>query len=393
MKKKFPENFLWGAAYSSHQVEGNNFNNDWWEWEQKGKTKEKSGWACDSWNRYIIDHQLVEDLGCNAFRISLEWSRIEPEEGIFSEEALDHYRKVLIDLEKRGVKRVLTLFHWTLPIWFAKRYGWHHPQSPEIFSKYCKKVVDFLGDEIDIFLTINEPRLILNRGYLKGDFPPGKHNPVLFFEARKNLAEAHNLCYEIIKKRKSNLPVGITQFCNDFKSGIKGKIFRKIVEKIEDFYNWIFFKKIEGKFDFVGINYYFGVFVYPFPPFHKMIKPNGIVTEMGWGIHPDGLQEILKNAWRKYEKPIYIFENGIADGEDVYRKDYIKKHIGAIQNAIGEGVDVRGYFYWSLIDNFEWCEGYSKKFGLCEVDFETMERRPRKSYYAYRDIIQKNLAK
>jgi beta-glucosidase len=146
MKKKFPENFLWGVAYSSHQVEGNNVNNDWWEWEEKGKTKEKSGWACDSWNRYLIDHKLVEDLGCNSFRISLEWSRIEPTEGEFSEEALKHYKKVLADLEKRGIKRVVTLFHWTLPIWFAEKYGWHHPRSSEVFSKYCEKFLRNPGE-------------------------------------------------------------------------------------------------------------------------------------------------------------------------------------------------------------------------------------------------------
>ncbi len=393
MKKDFPENFLWGVACSSHQVEGNNSNNDWWEWEQKGKTKEKSGWACDSWNRYIVDHKLAEDLGCNSFRLSLEWSRIEPEEGVFSEEALGHYKKVLIDLEKRGMKRAVTLFHWTLPIWFSQKYGWHHPQSPEIFSRYCQKVIDFLGDEMDILLTINEPRLILNKGYLAGVFPPGKHNPILFLEARKNLIEGHKRCFDLVKKRNPNLPVGITQFCNDFRWSSGNKFFKRIVERVEDFYNWKFFNKLEGKFDFVGINYYFGLSINLIPPFVKMIKPDGITTEMGWGIHPDGLQELIKNAWRKYKKPIYIFENGIADGEDLHRKKFIESHVKAIQNAISEGADVRGYFYWSLLDNFEWCEGFSKKFGLCEVDFESMERKPRKSYHAYRDIIRKKLIK
>jgi beta-glucosidase len=386
--KKFPRNFLWGVAYSSFQVEGTDRNNDWWRWAEEGKTKDKIGKACDSWNRYDEDHKLAQDLGCGGFRLSLEWSRIEPEEGKFSQEALDHYRKILQNIKRRGMKRTVTLWHWGLPLWFADNYGWHKKESAEIFSRYCQKVIDELGGETDIFLTINEPTIPLNKGYLAGVFPPGKINPWSYFQARKNMIEAHRKCYGIIKKSQSDLPVGITQFCNTFESCGFAK---KLIDKFQDFYNWGFVKSNQDCHDFIGIDYYATFEPKFLPPSIKRKTTQDRWTDIGWGIYPRGIYDICLQARKEFgDKPIYIFENGLADAKDKYRADFIREHLEYLKKAIDEGADVRGYFHWSLLDNFEWNLGYGPKFGLCEVDFKTIERRPRKSYYEYGKIIEEN---
>ncbi len=392
-KKNFPDNFLWGVGYSSHQVEGNNSNNDWWEWEQEGKTKERSGWACDSWNRYPVDHRLAQELGCNAFRLSLEWSRIEPKEGKFSEEAIEHYRKVLRDVKDKNMKCVVTLWHWTLPLWFSHRYGWHKKESVKYFTRYCKKVIEELGDEIDLLITLNEPRLPLNRGYIIGEFPPGKRNPYWFFKARKNMVQAHIKCYELSKKINRNISIGLTQYCNDFNFVGRCKPIKVLTEKIEDFYNWYFFTQIGEAQDFIGINYYYGYdykITWKYPFFERVVKNDEMRNNMDWEFSPKGIYELVMDAWRKYKKPIYIFENGAADAEDRIRSQYINGHLKYLHKAIKNGADARGYFHWSLIDNFEWLEGFWPRFGLCEMNYETMERKPRQSYYFYQRIIKHN---
>jgi beta-glucosidase len=387
-KNRFPKGFLWGVAYSSFQVEGGIENNDWWRWAENGKTKEKVGRACDSWNRYDEDHKLAQDLGCGGFRLSLEWSRIEPREGEFSQEALSHYKKILKNVKKRGMKRVATLWHWGLPLWFADKYGWHKKESVEFFSRYCQKVVDELGGEVDIFLTMNEPTVPLNKGYLVGVFPPGKINLWSYFQARKNMIEAHRECYGIIKKSQSDLPVGITQFCNTFESCGFAK---KLIDKFQDFYNWGFIKSDAHCHDFIGIDYYATFEPKFFPPSIKRKTTQDRWTDIGWGIYPRGICDICLQAKKEFSnKPIYIFENGLADDNDKYREDFIQEHLEYLKKAIDQGADVRGYFHWSLLDNFEWNLGYGPKFGLCEVDFETMERKPRKSYYEYGKIVKKN---
>jgi len=390
-KKTFPKNFLWGVAYASHQVEGNNKNNDWWEWEQKGKTKDKSGWACDSWNRYPVDHQLAEELGCGGFRISLEWSRIEPKEGQFSKEAIEHYRKVLIDQKNRGMKRVVTLWHWPLPLWLVHDHGgWHKKETIDFFVKYCEKVIKELGDEIDIFLTMNEPRIPLNKGYLEGEFPPGKKNPWAFFKARKNMIKAHRKCYDKAKSINKKLPVGITQYCNDF--DYLGPIdwLKRLVEKAENKYNFYFFNQIEGKQDFIGFNYYTTFEVKTKKPFLKNRKKKNKASDLEWGIWPEGIGEISLDIWKRFKKPIYIFENGLADAKDTRRQEFIHDHLHHLHRSIQKGADIRGYFHWSLLDNFEWALGYGPRFGLVEMDFKTMERKPRKSFYYYQKIIKNN---
>ena len=387
---KFPEGFLWGVATSSHQTEGNNSNNDWWRWEEKGKTKESSGEACDSYNKFREDNQLVKDLGCGAFRISLEWSRIEPEEGVFSQEAIEHYQTILFDLKEKGIKRVVTLNHWTLPVWFADKYGWNNFKAPKIFARYCEKVIKDLGGEIDILITLNEPTIILNKGYLAGVFPPGQKSIFAFKKARRNMIKAHRKGYEVIKKYCPNTPIGITQYCNTFEFSGVLKIFNKLLKKFQIFYNWGFVRKNIEAHDFIGIDYY-ASFVFSLKyPFVRRKTINNHWTDMKWGIYPEGLYEVCMEAKTKFQKPVYIFENGLADKDDKHRTNFIKKHLFFVKKAIDEGADIRGYFYWSLLDNFEWNQGFEPRFGLVEVDYETLERKPRKSFYEYAKICQNN---
>jgi beta-glucosidase len=391
MNKKFPKDFLWGASYSSHQVEGNNNNNDWWRWEQKGRTKDKSGKACDSWNLYKEDHRLAQYLGCGGFRLSLEWSRVEPEKGEFSYEAIEHYRTVLQDIRSKGMKTVVTLWHWPLPLWFADKHGWDKKESVECFSDYCRKVIDELGEEIDFFVTINEPTVPLFSGYLIGKFPPGKRNYFAFRKARENMIEAHKKCYEIVKEKKPEIKIGITQLYNYFEPYSDFFLWKWLAKKIDKFYNRYFLNKIKDYQDFVGIDYYFHnkIKLSLKKPFYSR-NENKKTTDLGWEIFPRGIYEVVKDVYKKYKKPVYILENGLADREDKHRKGFIRDHLAWLHKAIEEGVDVRGYFHWSLIDNFEWLEGFEPRFGLCEMDYQTMERKPRKSYYYYQEVIRKN---
>lgn len=389
-KLKFPENFLWGAATSSHQIEGGNENNDWWRWEEKGKTRDISGKACDSYNRFKEDDRLAKELNCNALRISLEWSRIEPEEGVFSQEAIKHYADVLIDIKEKGMKRILTLNHWTLPIWFADKYGWDHFDAPKIFAKYCEKIIKELGNEIDLFITLNEPTIPLNKGYLAGVFPPGRKSIFAFSRARKNMITAHHECYLLVKKYYPNMQIGITQYCNTFETEGILRVFNNSLKKFQIFYNWGFMKIDMASHDFIGIDYY-ATFVLSLKyPFFKRKTINNHWTDMKWGIYPRGLYEVCMEAKAEFKKPIYIFENGLADKDDKYRSDFIKKHLFFVKKAISESADIRGYFYWSLLDNFEWNQGFWPRFGLIEIDFETLERKPRKSFHEYAKICQNN---
>lgn len=382
----FPKDFLWGVSTSSYQIEGNNSNSDWWEWERLGKAKEKSGRACDYWNRYKEDHALIEELGAGGFRLSLEWARIEPEEGKFSREAIEHYRKILEDLRGRKIKTVVTFWHWTSPLWFQKKYGLHKKESVEIFSRYGKKVVDELGNLIDIAVVLNEPMMPLVFGYLNGKFPPGSKNIFKYFRAFRNLSAAHKMVYAYSKKKFPHVPVGITQLYNFFEpKNNRNPISNLSVCIAKKFWNDSFLKKIKNHMDYIGLDYYFHDRIHYF----FLNNKNEKITDMGWEIYPSGIYHVLLELKEKYNLPIYILENGLADAKDKYRSEFIKDHVRYIFKAMEEGADVRGYFHWSLLDNFEWLHGYGPRFGLVEVDFETLERKPRKSFYAYRDIIQK----
>lgn len=404
MKKiQFPKGFLWGVATASYQVEGGNANSDWWEWEKQGRADNESGMACDYWNRYKSDHDLLEQLGVNTFRLSIEWARVETEDGIFDEKALVHYREILQDLKSRGIKTQVTLWHWTSPIWFQKKYGFHKKESVEIFVRYAEKIVLELGDLIDTYLTFNEPMVPLGQGFLAGAFPPGFKNPFKFFKALNNIAEAHQKTYKKIHELKTDSQVGITYLYNWYESEGFG-ILLDFINKIAQWYRIdLLGNKIKGFQDFVGLDYYrLGKIRFDRKDIRMDSKNQtylGFKIEenkdnvMKWISYPEGFYKVLKQASEKFQLPIYVTENGVPTRNglnDEERIRYINVHLAAMHKAISEGINIQGYNFWSLMDNLEWLYGYEPKFGLIEIDYKTLERKPRKSFYEYAKICKEN---
>lgn len=390
-KLEFPSKFYWGCATSSHQIEGENKNNDWWAAEQEG-TLPKSGSASNSYNTYEEDFDLAKEMGNNAHRFSIEWSRIEPEEGKFNEEEVEHYRKVIRALKKRGMEPFVTLHHFTNPVWFAKKGGWENKEAPEYFKKYIEYIMEHLGNEARFWITINEPLIYTMLSYREAKWPPFKRSWKSSVKVIRNLVRAHKLAYFAIKAKNTNLQTGVAKNNNYFEA-YKNKILSQIFASFMNYvWNRWFLDRISKHQDFVGINYYHRNRIHiHFSSPHNWLNQNENkeVSDFGWEIYPEGIYHVAKQAG-EYQKPVYIFENGIADADDNQRPRFIKEHLTWLHKAVKEGTDVRGYFYWSLLDNFEWAEGFKMRFGLVDVDFSTKERKPRKSFYVYKGICESN---
>lgn len=360
-----------GAATSSYQVEGGIKHNDWTQAAREGKVP-SAGVAADHYHRFADDFELARSLGHNAHRFSLEWARIEPVEGMFNETALEHYAQVLDALHERGLEPFVTLWHFTLPEWFSKQGGFEHPRAPEQFARYCEHVVRKLGSRAKFWITINEPMVYASQGYFRGIWPPFSKDIITFFKVLMALVRAHRRAYDAMKKVSVGLQIGIAKnnkaFAPRWLSGIVGW-----------FWNRRFFQLIAKHQDFIGLNYYFvqGLM------FRKLPR-----SDMGWRIYPEGLYQTIMELTR-FGKPIYITENGLADAEDSRRAKFIEEHLTWMRRAITDGADVRGYFHWSLLDNFEWVDGFRPRFGLIEVDYATQARTIRPSAHAYELLIQK----
>ncbi len=402
------KDFLWGAAASSHQVEGGNYN-DWTEWERvtaearakQGKLKNWpdfiakavdgpsplqkehyiSGRACDHYHRFKEDFDIAKSLGHNAHRLSIEWSRIEPEEGEFNEKAVAHYKEVVQALRDRGLEPFVTLWHWTLPLWLAKKGGVLNKKFPDYFEQYVGKITEALGNDVNFWITVNEPEIYSLDSYLKGARPPQKKNLFLFYASIARLIQAHRKAYRIIKKTAPSAHIGAAFDMTYFESA--GGFINDFLKWAADgIWNFHFLNHIHKEVDFIGLNYYFHSRVNY--GFNK--NKNKETSDMGWEIYPKGIYYILK-ALAKYGLPIYVTENGIADAKDERRARFIKNHVSMMEAAIQEGTDVRGYFYWSLLDNFEWDKGFWPRFGLIEVDYKTMKRTIRPSAWEYKKLI------
>ena len=386
-KLKLPENFLLGAAMSAHQVEGNNSNSDWWGWEQKGRVP-KSGKACDHYNRYSEDFSIAKDIGLNAVRISIEWARIEPREGQFDLEQIEHYRKVLLDLKSKGLTAFVTLHHFTLPNWLAEKRGFLNSRAPELFARYAGYVTAHLGGHISLLGTINEPEVYALMPYIKGLWPPFEKNIFHAFQIIHKLTRAHNLAYRAVKKVAPNLPVGIVKnnvYYEPFrKTNLLDKITCRIARYVGNFY---ILNRVRNHSDFIGLNYYFShVFKFSITRGVKDMTTEDPKSDMGWRTYPKGLYYLLLEL-KRYNKPVYITENGIANAHDDMRKRYIKEHVEWALQAKNEGADLRGYFYWSLLDNYEWADGFGPRFGLVEIDYDNDQKRNvRKSAEIFKEI-------
>ena len=389
---KFPDGFKWGSATSAHQIEGGN-HNDWTEWEKSPQNSSRfiSGRACDSYNRYEEDFDIAQKLNHNIHRFSIEWSRIEPEEGKFNEKEIEHYKRLIGALCDRGIEPMVTLWHFTNPIWFAEKGGWINSKSPEYFTRYVKYVVDNLKDKVGLWITFNEAvSVYAGFSYLNGQWPPQRRNLFEYQKVRNNFVKAHILAYREIKKMcgdtSHNIAIGLTE--NNVYSAHGDRWYEKIIDSIYNYQrNIYFFDKALPYYDFIGLNYYH--VDRRMPGSYRNLPRQGWMPEMGWETYPKGIYYRLTEL-KKIKKPIYITENGIADGKDEQRGKFIKEHLRWIWQAIQDGADVRGYLYWSLLDNFEWHHGFGPRFGLVEIDYATLERKIRPSAYEYSKICKEN---
>ncbi|MEA1937299.1 MAG: glycoside hydrolase family 1 protein [Patescibacteria group bacterium] len=382
---KFPKNFLWGAAVSSYQVEGGIENCDW-------SKNFPAGRACDYYNQYEKYFDLAKELNQNIHRFSLEWSRIEPEEGKFNRKEIEHYRKILLALRARNIKAMVTLWHFTSPIWFAEKGGWQNRRSAEYFENYARFIVKELGDLVDFWVTINEPMIYLSQAYIIGRFPPRKKNILLALIVFRNFLSAHKKAYQAIHHLDANAKVGLARNYSFVESYNKNSFLNRAAANIFNFIrNRLFLVFVEDKQDFLGVNYYFHdrVKIVSKFPFFKIENKNKKVSDLGWEIFPKGIYEALKNL-QEYNLPIYITENGLADKKDKNRAEFIREHLKYVHKAISEGVNVKGYLHWSLLDNFEWADGFKPRFGLVEMDYEKMEVKIRESAREYAEICGKN---
>ncbi len=371
--------FLWGSATASYQVEGGINNTDWALGAREGRLP-VCGDATDHYNLFEQDFDIAKSLGHNAHRFSIEWARIEPEEGVFDDKEIEHYRTAIRALRMRGIEPMVTLWHFTLPTWFSEKGGFLHPKAKTIFTRYCSFVAEKLQSEVNMWVTINEPFIWASKGYQAGDWPPFQKNTISFLRVLRSLSEVHREVYTVLKKISPRFQIGIAKHNIYFWSDKRPwNIFA--ARTAAWFWNRRFLNVIKGHQDFIGLNHYFN---------RKFGSPETFPkTEMGWDIYPEALYKCLKEL-SIYKKPIYITENGIADSHDEKRAEYIREYISAMQKARREGVDVRGYFYWSLLDNYEWALGFDKRFGLVEIDYSTKKRTVRPSAYVYKEIIEES---
>lgn len=378
---RFPEGFKWGAACASYQVEGGIENCDWAEGARNNQVP-ICGQACDHYNRYESDFDTAQKLGHNSHRLSIEWARIEPEEGKFDLKEAAHYRNVIKSLKARGLEPFVTLWHFTQPLWFVQAGGFENSKSVERFSRYAEFVAKELLADVTFVQTINEPLVWAGNGYINGYWPPfKKRNWLSYFRVLRNLVRSHKAAYKMIKMVRPEIAVSIASHNMYF----EGRGTNPINQILAWLHSWIwnrcFLNRISKHMDFIGLNQYF------YKPIGK--RPELPKSDMGWDIYPESLYHVLIELGR-YGKPVYITENGLADHDDSRRKDFIVDYLFQVNRAIKNGVDVRGYFYWSLLDNYEWAHGFDKRFGLIEVNFTTQERAIRPSAFVFKEICESN---
>jgi beta-glucosidase len=413
---RFPDNFLWGTATSSHQVEGENTNNDWWDWEQQPERIIKghsSGKACDWWGgRWEEDFDRANDGGQNAHRMSIEWSRLEPSPGVWDEEAIAYYRQILQGAKDRGLTPIVTLHHFSNPMWLVEQGGWKNPEVVSYFEKYVRKVVSSLKDLVKIWVTINEPNVYAVYGYLEGLFPPGEKDLGATFVVIQHLVQAHAATYHAIHEISPNASVGLSHYYRGMEPAKKGSPLDRWVTGIRDRnFNELFPRAVhDGKIrflgrrikvpeairtqDYFGLDYYSSELVAFDPMNPKMIFSRGFYPKdavlSGTGFimdSPEGFWKALKYA-HSFDLPIYVMENGVEDASDQMRPRYLAHHIRQLWAAVNFNWKVKGYFYWTLVDNFEWERGWTQQFGLWELDVETQERHKRLSADFYTDICK-----
>jgi beta-glucosidase len=401
------------VATSAFQLEGSPYA-DWTAWDEHLRSKPN---VTNHYLLYKKDLKLLKELGVNAYRFSMEWSRIQPEEDRWNAEAIQHYQDIVNILRREEIEPMVTLHHFTHPKWFIEKYPWHEDRSVQKFLVYVEKVVSTLQG-VRYWITVNEPYVLLLGGYLDGCMPPGLRDAPSTVKALKNMLVSHGKVYDVLHSLSREAEVGVAHNMAAIAPCRFWHPLDRVLSRIAMFFynhslidafltgtlkiKFPFTKEIElqipiqGKLDFMGVNYYTRVHL-RFNPFRKMgielrhqdTDGHGL-TDMGWEVHPRGLEKVVRYA-SKLNIPIMITENGIATRDDQQKIKFIKGHVDALERCLKNGIDVKGYFYWSLIDNYEWLRGFDARFGLYRVDFNTFERKPTPaaSYYSY--LIKKNV--
>ncbi len=378
----FPEGFYWGTATSAYQIEGGADNTDWWRFEhaEDATTVEPCGDACDSWNRYEEDLDLVASFGLNAYRFSLEWARIEPEPGQFSSEAFEHYRAVLDACHRRSILAVVTLHHFTLPLWVADAGGFENPDIVGWLGRYATHVGERLGDLIDIACTVNEPNIVALMGYFMGHFPPAVTDWARFSAVNATMRDCHRVMRDALRAGPGHFPIGLCLSMQEYEA-IEGgeELVAMLVAEMEDQY----LDQLDDE-DFVGVQCYTKIQLGP----EGLVAPTGEVTEMGYLFWPQCVESTARKAARRGGRPIIITENGIGTNDDDQRIRYLSEALRGVKRMLDDGIDLRGYFQWSLLDNFEWALGYGPKFGLVAVDRASFARTAKPSAQWYREATK-----
>ncbi|MCX8100067.1 MAG: family 1 glycosylhydrolase [Geminicoccaceae bacterium] len=390
----FPKGFLWGAATAAHQVEGDNRASDWWAAEEAGLLPHRSGDACRHRELYERDFDLARSFGHNAHRLSLEWSRLEPEPGRFEDRWFDHYARVLDALRLRGLEPVVTLQHFTLPRWLASRGGWLARDAVERFADYAGEVARRLGRAVRWWITVNEPSVLAKQGYVTGEWPPFRRGRWdLASRVIARMAAAHRIAHA---RLHAALPAPMVSFAHSTPwiepCDPSRRLDRLAARLRRAFLVDLSFALVRrgGRplIDYVAINYYTRTVVRWAPRGKALLfgvecrEPHHggprRFDDLGQEVWPEALLHVLRDAAR-FGLPVLITENGIATSDERLREEHLRGHLAALARAIEEGIDLRGYLYWSLMDNFEWAEGTTVRFGLAETDFATQERRPRRT--------------
>lgn len=411
----FPRGFLWGTATSSHQVEGNNTNNNWYAWEEAGKTVHKSGLAADWWGgRWREDFDRAVETGQNAHRFSIEWSRVQPTPDTWDEDALEKYRAMLRGLKERKMTALVTLHHFTDPLWLTD--GWENENVVVHFEKYVRKVVDALKDYVNLWVTINEPNVYALSGYVVGAFPPGKKDTKLSMRVMANMIRAHAAAYKAIHELQPESRVGYALHYRPMVPRIKWSPLDRLMRNIR--YNGLnmafpsaistgvmkspignqSIPEAKGTQDYLGLNYYSVDTVW-----FDITKSTELFSNSGYPKDadmsdtnfianiPEGIFDSIKWIERTYPNlPIIITENGVEDSGDHLRPRYLAQHLHQVWRAVNFNWQVKGYFHWSLVDNFEWERGWTQRFGLWGLDVDTQKRIRRPSVDLYAEVCKEN---
>ena len=314
----------------------------------------------------------------NAFRFGIEWSRLEPAEGQWDEAEIEHYRRYLQALRQRNITAVLTLWHWTEPIWFAEKGGFARRSNLRYFERYAAKVAELFGGDVQYIITLNEPNVYAALSYAAGQWPPARHSPLTALYVYANLVSAHRRAYALCKRHCPDVPVGIAAQLEHAVPLRPGNLVNRFVVAAAQYgWNWWFLDRIRRRQDFIGLNYYFTTY---YDWRGRRRNPDAPLSDLGWYMEPRGIAPLLERVWRRYRTPVLVTENGLADADDVRRHWWLQETVEALQQARSSGVGLIGYLHWSLLDNFEWAEGWWPKFGLVEVDrAHGMRRRVRPS--------------